>query len=112
MARSRKSTSRTRRKSGGSSRGRKGSGGGGIGALLLVALIGAGVYAYAHAHGGKLPDINSSAGGGGVTTPAHAPAGGAVPAGGTAFVFATGTTSEPLFYKFIDSARSSIDMTM
>ena len=32
--------------------------------------------------------------------------------GGSAFVFATGTTSEPLIYSFITGARSSIDMTM
>ena len=93
---------------------------------MLVVLVAAilGGYAYLHSHDGKieLPKIGSGTGAGtshsgsdsgsGSGSAGPAPAGGAVAAGGTAFVFATGTTSEPLIYKFIDSAHSSIDMTM
>jgi phosphatidylserine/phosphatidylglycerophosphate/cardiolipin synthase-like enzyme len=87
--------------------------------LLLVALIFGG-YAYLHSHGGKV-DVRglgtdsggkSGTSGSGSDSAGPAPAGGAVASGGTAFVFATGTTSEPLIYKFIDSAHSSINMTM
>ena len=90
--------------------------------LVLIAVIFGG-YAYLHSHGGKV-DLHGLGVGTGPTAtgksasasdPASAgpaPAGGAVAAGGTMFVFATGTTSEPLIYKFIDSAHSSIDMTM
>ena len=94
--------------------------------LLLIAAIFGG-YAYLHSHDGKV-DVRGlgtgSGGGGGKSATGTsdsgsgsgsvgpAPAGGTVASGGTTFVFATGTTSEPLIYKFIDSARSSINMTM
>ena len=109
-----------------SSRSRRSSGGSWVALLVLVAAIFGG-YAYLHSHGGKV-DLHGLGVGGGKSTsgtgtsgsgsdsgtdPAGpAPAGGTVASGGTTFVFATGTTSEPLIYKFIDSARSSIDMTM
>jgi phosphatidylserine/phosphatidylglycerophosphate/cardiolipin synthase-like enzyme len=93
--------------------------------LLVAAAVLVGGYAYLHTHGGKLPDIGASpgtgrssgtgtgtGGGGGSGGSVASPAGGVVAAGGTAFVFATGAPSEPLVYKFIDSAHSSIDMTM
>jgi phosphatidylserine/phosphatidylglycerophosphate/cardiolipin synthase-like enzyme len=123
MARSR-STTRTRRSSGGRSRSSRSRGrrrsGGGFGALLVAAALIFGAYAYLHTHGGKLPNLGSAPGsgsdatgsGGGSGVSGGAPAGGVVASGGTAFVFATGTTSEPLVYRFIDSAKSSLDMTM
>ena len=93
--------------------------------LLVLAAVVLGGYAYLHSHGGKVdlhglgistgPTATKSSGSGsdpGSGSAGSAPTGGTVAAGGAAFVFATGTTSEPLIYKFIDSARSSIDMTM
>lgn len=93
--------------------------------LLVAAAVLVGGYAYLHTHGGKLPDIGAAPGtgestgestgtgdGGGSGGPVASPAGGVVAAGGTAFVFATGSSSEPLIYRFIDSAHSSINMTM
>jgi phosphatidylserine/phosphatidylglycerophosphate/cardiolipin synthase-like enzyme len=96
--------------------------------LLLIVLIFGG-YAYLHSHGGKVnvqglgtgsgssggksaTGTSGSGSGSGSGSAGPAPAGGTVASGGTTFVFATGTTSEPLIYKFIDSAHSSIDMTM
>ena len=81
--------------------------------FVAVALVFGG-YAYLHSHGDSVRGLGI---GGGASTPggsasAGAPVGGATASGGTAFVFATGGTSEPLVYKFIESARSSIDMTM
>jgi phosphatidylserine/phosphatidylglycerophosphate/cardiolipin synthase-like enzyme len=95
--------------------------------LVLVAAVFGG-YAYLHSHGGKV-DVHGLGIGSGATatgksgsgdsgsgsdsgSSGSAPAGGVVASGGTTFVFATGTTSEPLIYKFIDSAHSSINMTM
>jgi phosphatidylserine/phosphatidylglycerophosphate/cardiolipin synthase-like enzyme len=80
--------------------------------LALVAAVFGG-YAYLHSHGGKL-DLPGGGGNGGTSTSGTGSGAnpGAEAAGGTAFVFATGTTGEPLIYQFIDSARSSIDMTM
>lgn len=80
---------------------------------MAAALI-FGAYAYLHAHHGKLPDIGGNSG--------SSPSAGATGSGGGggtggattkgAFVFATSTTSEPTIYNFIQSAHSSIDMTM
>ena len=117
----RKSVSRPRSRSRGRSRGRRSGGSGLVVLLVLVAAIFGG-YAYLHSHGGKL-DLNGSGSGksgtggsggssGGTSTSGTGSGSGSAAAGGTAFVFATGTTSEPLVYQFIDSARSSIDMTM
>lgn len=112
MARSRRSN-RSRRRSGG---GRRSSRGGGYGALLALAALLFGGYAYLQ-HKGDLT-TGSPAGGGAGTHGATADpgasgaSGGSPAAGGTAFVFATGSTSEPAIYTFIDSARSSLDMTM
>ena len=96
--------------------------------LIVLAAVIVGGYAYLHTHGGKLPNIGadpgkstgtgtgtgsgSGSGDGGGSGASVPPAGGVVAAGGTAFAFATGSSSEPLIYKFIDSAHSSIDMTM
>jgi phosphatidylserine/phosphatidylglycerophosphate/cardiolipin synthase-like enzyme len=118
--RTRKSTRRPRSRS----RGRRS----GSGLAVLIVLVAAifGGYAYLHSHGGKLDPSGSggskSASGGKSATGTSDSGSGSdsgagsgssnVPAGGTAFVFATGTTSEPLIYTFIDSARSSINMTM
>jgi len=113
MARSRR-TSRTRSSSRRTARRprRRGSGRG-FGALLVAAAVVFGGYAYLHSHGGSVRGLGI---GGGTSAPAPggsvSAGGGAVTSGGTAFVFATGAASEPLIYKFIDSARSSIDMTM
>ncbi|HWG26142.1 phospholipase D-like domain-containing protein [Actinospica sp.] len=84
--------------------------------MLVLAAAVFGGYAYLHSHGGKL-DLNGGGGGtGGSSTSGTGsgsePGSGSEAAGGTAFVFTTGTTVEPLIYQFIDSARSSIDMTM
>lgn len=106
-ARTRSSGGRTRRRS---SRH-------GYGALVFATALIFAAYAYLHAHGGRLPDLGGGSGsgtasGGGTGVSGPAPAGGTVAPGGTAFVFATGTTGETLIYRFIDSAHSSIDMTM
>jgi len=109
MARSRRSA-RTRR----SSSRRRRSSHNGYGALVAAAALIFGAYAYLHGHNGKLPDI----GGGPGPSPSAAAtgsggSGGSEPATTSgAFVFATDTTSEPTIYKFIESAHSSIDMTM
>ena len=76
--------------------------------MLAAAVFGG--YAYLHTHRGKLDLRGMGGGSGGNST--SSTGSGSETAGGTAFVFATGTTSEPLIYQFIDSARSSIDMTM
>jgi phosphatidylserine/phosphatidylglycerophosphate/cardiolipin synthase-like enzyme len=127
MARSRRTTrtkstrKSTRRPRSGSSRRRRSSGGYGVLLVLIAAIFGG--YAYLHSHGDKVnvhglgiatggSTSGSGSGSGSGSSAGPAPAGGTVAAGGTDFVFATGTTSEPLIYKFIDSARSSIDMTM
>jgi phosphatidylserine/phosphatidylglycerophosphate/cardiolipin synthase-like enzyme len=131
MARSRrttrtKSTRKSTRRPRSSSSGRRRRSNSGYGVLLVLIAAIFGGYAYLHSHGDKLnvhglgvgtggtksstSGSGSGSGSGGSAGPA--PAGGTVAAGGTDFVFATGTTSEPLIYKFIDSARSSIDMTM
>jgi phosphatidylserine/phosphatidylglycerophosphate/cardiolipin synthase-like enzyme len=107
----RKSVRRPRR--GGSGRSRRS--GGGLVVLLVLAAAIFGGYAYLHSHGGKL-DLNGNGGGGGSGTSGTGSGAGSggetAGAGGAAFVFATGSTSEPLIYQFIDSAHSSIDMTM
>ncbi len=83
--------------------------------LLVLAAAIFGGYAYLHGHGGKL-DLNGNGGGGGSGTSGTGSGAGSggetAGAGGAAFVFATGSTREPLIYQFIDSAHSSIDMTM
>lgn len=106
MARSRRS-GRTRR----SSSRRRGSSRNGYGALVMAAALIFGAYAYLHAHNGKMPDI----GGGAKSSPTAGSTGSGGTGGATtkgAFVFATDTTSEPTIYNFIQSAHSSIDMTM
>lgn len=109
MARSRRSR-RTRR----SSSRRRGTSRNGYGVLMMAAALIFGAYAYLHGHNGKLPDI-----GGHPTSSPTAGSAGSGSSGGTggattkgAFVFATDTTSEPTIYDFIESAHSTIDMTM
>ncbi|HEX4791740.1 MAG TPA: phospholipase D-like domain-containing protein [Actinospica sp.] len=114
-SRSRSRTSRSR--SGWPSRRSGRSRGGGSGSLLLLAaLIFGGGYAYLHAKGDLTTGHGATHGSSAhASTPAAsaAPAGGGTTAaGGTAFVFATGGTSEPTIYKFIESAHSSLNMTM
>ena len=115
MARSRRTSSKRRS----SSRSRRRSRGGGYGVFLALAAVIVGAYAYLHANNGKLPSFSFGSGSGShsATGPAtgSGSGSGADTSGATtsgAFVFATGTTSEPTFYRFIDSAHSSIDMTM
>ena len=100
---------------------RRRSSGRGYGVLFVVAAVIFGGYAYLHSHGGSVHGLGigtsttgTGTGKGATSTPGGSASagGGDVASGGTAFVFATGGTSEPLIYKFIDSARSSVDMTM
>ena len=119
MARSRRtsrtSTKRTSKKRRRQSRTR------GYGVILVGGALIVAAYAYLHTHDGKLPDIGLSkpAGGSGTSSSTHGGSGtsGTTTVGGGAttsgaFVFATNTTSEPTIYRFLNSAHSSIDMTM
>ena len=107
----RKSVRRPRSNSRGRSRSRSRRSSGGLFVPLVLAAAVFGGYAYLHSHGGKL-DLPGGSGGSSTSSPGSGANPGAEAASGTAFVFGTGTTSEPLIYQFIDSARSSIDMTM
>jgi phosphatidylserine/phosphatidylglycerophosphate/cardiolipin synthase-like enzyme len=69
--------------------------------LLALAVLIFGGYAYLHEKG-----TTTKSPGTGVST------GGSPATGGTAFVFATGSSTEPTIYKFIDSAHTSLEMTM
>ena len=108
MARRRYSRSRSRRSS------RRGFSSGGLGRLeafvVVAILVGVG-YALVRGHV-SLPKVSAAPS---TSTSASAapaaPASGAAAGNGSAFVFAT-SSSEPTIYNFINSATSSIDMTM
>ena len=65
----------------------------------MVALVVAVGYAYFNSHGSLLKNSTSPPPGGGSTA-------------GQVFVFATGTTAEPQIYSVIQSAKTSLEMTM
>lgn len=90
---------------------RRRSGSGSYGTLLLLAALIFGGYAYLHGKGG-ISHGSGTGSGSGSGSSAGTPSGGATAVGGTAFVFATGGSAEPSIYRFIDSAKSSLDMTM
>jgi phosphatidylserine/phosphatidylglycerophosphate/cardiolipin synthase-like enzyme len=92
---------------------RRSRSGGNYGALLALAALLFGGYAYLHAKDPAVlhpaaPRSGASSGSGG----GNGNTGTTATGGDTAFVFATNTTAEPTIYKFIDSAHSSINMTM
>jgi phosphatidylserine/phosphatidylglycerophosphate/cardiolipin synthase-like enzyme len=61
----------------------------------------------------KLPKLSAGPGASAsATVGAPASGAGAAAGNGSAFVFATSSSSEPAIYNFIESAKSSVDMTM
>ncbi|MBR7829480.1 hypothetical protein KDK95_24455 [Actinospica sp. MGRD01-02] len=107
---------RKRTRSTRSSRSRRRSGGGGYGVLVLLIALIFGGYAYLRGHGESVHGLGGAGGGNGSSNGSSGSGGGGgtgtVTGSSAAFVFATGTTSEPRIDQFIESARSSIDMTM